>query len=121
MTLSARLRHSITFEKKIISRNAHGLINETWQIVDIPGVGLLENIPAQVLTGPGRDEAMQSGQKQTEVVARIRLRWFPGGIDPAWRIIWDGQLFNILGLAETDATARREYRIKCRAGKGKGG
>jgi len=121
MSLSARLRHTISFERKVISRNAHGLINETWETVDRPGIGLLKEIPAQVLTGPGRDETIQSGQKQSEVVARITLRWFPGGIDPAWRIIWDGQVFNILGLPETDATARREYRIKCRAGIGNGG
>jgi len=121
MSLSARLRHTITFEHKVMTRNAHGLINETWHIVDVPGMGLLENIPAQVLTGPGKDEAIQSGQKHAEVVARITVRWFPGGIDPAWRIRWDGQIFNILGLPETDASARREYRIKCRAGIGDGG
>jgi len=121
MSLAARLRHSITFEQKVIKRNAHGLINESWEVVHIPGIGLLKNIPAQVLTGPGRDEFQQAGQTQSEVVARITLRWFPGGINPAWRIIWDNQILNILGLPETDVTARREYRIKCRAGVGNGG
>ena len=73
------------------------------------------DVPAEVLTGPGR-EFLQSGQMQSDVAARIRVPWFPGGIDASWRVLWDGRVFDIKGDPDLDASGRREYRIKCKAG-----
>lgn len=74
---------------------------------------VLRSVPAQVLTGPGR-EFMQSGAVQSEVSARINIRWFPGLL-PTMRILWDGHTYNIHSI-ETDATGRREWRLKCTDG-----
>lgn len=114
-TLAPRLRHVVTFQEQVNDRNDDGVLTRAWATVAAPGVGLLEYVPAEVLTGPGRD-FIQSGQQQADVAARITCRWFPGGISPSWRILWDGQIFNIQGAPDTDATGRREYRIKCSAG-----
>jgi SPP1 family predicted phage head-tail adaptor len=73
----------------------------------------LENVPAEVLTGPGR-EFNAADAKQAETTARINLRWFPGLL-PDMRIRWEGQRYDILSI-ETDVTARKEYRLRCKQG-----
>ena len=45
----------------------------------------LEDVPAEVLTGPGR-EFVQSGKTQGEIAARINCGWFPG-LPQGWRIV----------------------------------
>lgn len=71
----------------------------------------LDSVPAEVMTGPGR-EMHAAGTKLAETAARINMRWFPG-LSPAMRILWDGHTFDILSI-ETDLTARREYRLRCK-------
>lgn len=77
-------------------------------------------VPAEVLTGPGR-EFVASSAKQAEATARINLRWFP--VDRLelcrWRVLWDGRIYNIVS-AETDLTARREWRLRCEDGPSRG-
>lgn len=105
--LSYRLRHRINVQQLIETTDPiTGALTRTWETI-------LFNVPAEVLTGPGR-EFVQSGATQGELAARINTRWFPG-LTQKMRIEWDGTMFNIISI-ETDATARREYRIKCKAG-----
>ena len=115
--LAARLRHRITFQEQITVRDSEGVSSTTWETVelDVPGwTGIqLADVAAEVLTGPGR-EFQASGQVQAELAARITCRWFPG-LSASWRILWDGQVFNV-GSWETDVTGRREYRIRCTVG-----
>lgn len=118
-TLSPRLRHAITFQEQQSTRDEDGRETIAWAAVTVPGVGQLVDVPAEVLTGAGR-EFIQSGQQQADVAARITCRWFPGGIRSDWRVLWDGIVLNIQGLPETDATSRREYRFKCSAGVNEG-
>lgn len=73
----------------------------------------LSAVPAEVLTGPGREQ-IAAGVKHSEVAARINLRWFPG-LQSSWRVLWDGEVFAITGKS-TDATARREWRLVCSSG-----
>lgn len=108
--MAGKYRHRIAFQRQITARDDDGVLTVSWDTV--PGLG---DVPAAVLTGPGR-EAVQSGQMQSNVAARIQCMWFPGGIDASWRIIWGDQVFAILGIPDMDATARREYRITCSAG-----
>lgn len=107
--LAHRLRHRITIQKpdRIQDPNTGAMING-WATVE----GMTA-VPAEVLTGPGR-EFRASGAVQAETAARINLRWFPGLLE-SWRILWDGKTFDI-GSIETDATGRREYRLVCKAG-----
>lgn len=121
--LSPRLRHRITFQEQVESRDSEGVLTVTWENVWLDSDTELVDVPAEVLTGPGR-EFNATGQVHAETSARINLRWFPG-LDPTWRILWDGEfdsdniysgeVYNI-GSIEMDTTARREYRLRCTAG-----
>lgn len=116
--LANRLRHRVAVEEFTATQDPiTGAIAEGWQAVTLPSGTVLSSVPAEVLTGGGR-EFNQSGTVQAEVSARINMRWFPG-LTQAMRIVWDGNIYNI-GSIETDATARREYRLRCTAGVNEG-
>lgn len=109
--LASRLRHRIEFQELVEEQdNETGAVVQSWQTAYLDSDTLLDSVPAEVLTGPGR-EFRNSGTTQAETTARINLRWFPGLL-ATWRILWDGRIFNIQSI-ETDATARREYRLRC--------
>ncbi len=109
--LSNRLRHRIEFQELVEEQDSEtGAIVSTWATAQLNSDTILDSVPAEVLTGPGR-EFRESGTTQAETSARINIRWFPG-LSPEWRILWDGRIYNITSI-ETDATARREYRIRC--------
>ena len=111
---SSRLRHRIEFQDLAEEQDSEtGESVLLWQTAMIDSDTLLDSVPAEVLTGPGR-EFRESGTTQAETTARINLRWFPG-LSPEWRILWDDKIFNIVSI-ETDATARREYRLRCKDG-----
>ena len=81
---------------------------------------VLEDVPAEVLTGPGR-EFQGGAATQSETAVRINLRWFPASEREmaAWRILWDGRVYNITS-ADTDSTARREWRLRATDGPSEG-
>jgi len=118
-----KYRHRITFQEQVETRDSEGALSLDWQNVWLDSETELADVPAEVLLGAGR-EFNASGKVQAETAARINLRWFPG-LQESWRILWDGEfdsdnkysgsIFNI-GAIETDATARREYRLRCTAG-----
>lgn len=112
--LANRLRHRVAVQELIETQNSTtGAVTRAWENVLLDSSTELDAVPAEVLTGPGR-EFMQSGSTQNEIAARINLRWFPG-LTQKMRIVWDGNVYNIQSI-ETDVTARREYRLKCIAG-----
>jgi len=112
-TLGPRLRHRITFQEQTAERDSDGVLQVGWANAWLDSDTELEGVPAEVLTGPGR-EAVMSGQVNADIAARITCRWFPG-LKQSWRILWDGQVFNIATI-DTDLTGRREWRIKATAG-----
>jgi SPP1 family predicted phage head-tail adaptor len=105
--LAQRLRHRVDIDEQIeevaSSGEPLGFVWQNW----------LANVPAEVLTGPGR-EFSAANAKQAETTARITLRWF-AGLTQAHRIRWDGHVYAITGL-ETDATGRMEWRVVCEDG-----
>jgi len=111
--LAPRLRHRITFQEQVETRDSEGVLTVSWENAWLDSDTELVDVPAEVLTGAGR-EFNASGQVQAETTARITLRWF-NGLVPTWRILWDGHVYNI-GSIETDATARREWRLRCTGG-----
>ena len=112
--LANRLRHRVAVQELVETQNSTtGAVTRAWENVLLDSSTELDAVPAEVLTGPGR-EFMQSGSTQNEIAARINLRWFPG-LTQKMRIVWDGNVYNIQSI-ETDVTARREYRLKCIAG-----
>lgn len=111
--LGRRLRHRIAIEEPIAAQDARtGEITVRWQVVTRGGVRL-NSVPAEVLTGPGREFAT-AGAEQADTSARITVRWFRG-LTQQMRIVWDGDTYNIVSVA-TDRTGRRDYRIVCRHG-----
>ena len=115
--LSARLRHRVEFQEQTTVVDSEGREILSWDTVALDSETLLDSVPAEVLTGPGR-EFIQSGQKQATTAARINVRWFPG-LMLSWRILWDGRTYGI-ETAETDVTGRREWRIRCTEGANNG-
>lgn len=105
--LAYRLRHRVTIQELVeVQNTTTGAVTREWE-------DFLADIPAEVLTGAGR-EFVQSGATQSEIAARINMRWFPG-LTQKHRIVWDTNIYNILSI-ETDMTGRQEYRLKCKAG-----
>lgn len=108
--LAHRLRHRIEIQQLVEDQDSEtGATVFSWVTVMLNNV-TLNNVPAEVLTGPGR-EFSEAGATQAETSARINIRWFPGLL-PTWRILWDGKTYNITSI-ETDITSRQEYRLRC--------
>lgn len=118
MSLAARMRHRINFEMQQESKDAQGRSSVQWVDAVIETGEVMTEVPAEVLTGPGR-EFLTSGQLQTQIDARITCRWFPG-LMGSWRVVWDDVVYSILWW-ETDPTSRRELRIRCQLGVNDGG
>lgn len=107
MTLAARLRHRVTIERRVDSVDSEtGATVYQWQPI-------ATNVPAEVLTGPGR-ELRAAGGRYAEADARMTLRMF-NEVRATDRVIWLGVAYNIISI-ETDRTATREYRLVCKAG-----
>jgi len=105
--LSARLRQRITLQQQDQEQDSEtGGVTHTW-------VDVYTSVPAEVLTGPGR-EFRESAATQSETTARITIRWFD--VDRiamyAWRVLWDGRVYNVHSV-DTDLTGRREWRLRC--------
>ena len=116
--LAHRLRHRVAFQRQENMQDPDtGDLVTTWVPATLASGAALSSVPAEVLTGAGR-EFIGSGTVNSETTARINLRWFPGLL-PSWRVEWDGRLFDIQSI-ETDATARQEYRLRCVDGPSKG-
>lgn len=112
--LSHRLRHRVTIQEQVETQDSNtGAVSVAWENVWLDSNTELENIHAEVLTGAGK-EMIEGAARQGEIAARINMRWFPG-LTLAMRVLWDGNVYNIKSI-ETDATARREYRLRCTAG-----
>lgn len=108
------MRHRIAFQQQEHQQDSEtGDDVVVWVDVVLADGTSLASVPAEVLTGPGR-EFQASAATQGEVVARINLRWFPG-LQQTWRVLWEGQTFNISSI-ETDITAREEWRLRCESG-----
>lgn len=106
-----RYRHRIAIqEKSEVQDPDTGDISFEWTPLQL-NKAPLNDVPAEVLTGPGR-EFIAANARQAETTARINLRWFPG-LKETHRIVWDGRYFEIISI-ELDATARREYRLRCK-------
>jgi SPP1 family predicted phage head-tail adaptor len=102
-----RYRHRVDIEEKVEEQDSEtGALIYEW-------VEFMGSVPAEVLTGPGR-EPHQADTKLAETTARINMPWF-AGLLPTMRILWDGKVFDIVSI-ETDATARRQYRVRVKDG-----
>lgn len=116
--LAYRLRHRVAIQEKANSRNLEtGAVGPTWSNVFLDSNTELDQVPAEVLLGPGR-ESVASAADQAAIDARINLRWFEG-LTQHMRILWDGRVFNIHSM-EADRTGRQEWRLRCTSGVNEG-
>lgn len=118
--LAHRLRHRVTFQELVVEKDSDGFRSEIWRNVWLDSDTELAGVPAEVLTGPGK-EFVGSAAVQSDTAARINLRWFPIGqaVLAKWRVLWDGRIYNI-HTSDTDATGRREWRLRCVDGPSQG-
>lgn len=114
---AGKYRHRITIEQPFDEADSDGRRVIVWQTLYLDSDTPLENIPAEVLLGPGR-ENIASQSKQSSIDARINFRWFPG-LTQDMRIVADNRIYNIEGL-ESDSTGRLEWRCKCVTGVNEG-
>lgn len=106
-----RLRHRVLIQEPVEAQDpVTGEITVTWTTITDQEGNPLGAVPAEVLTGPGR-EFYQSGAEQADTMARINIRWFDG-LTQKMRIVWDGRIYNIKSY-DTDITGRREWRLRC--------
>lgn len=111
--LAHQYRHRVEIQEKVEEQDSEGAVTYTWQTLYLDTDTPLSSVPANVMTGAGR-EALVADAKTAETSARINLRWF-SGLLPTHRIVWDGKNYDILSI-ETDLSARRQYRLRCREG-----
>lgn len=106
--MTPRLRHRVTVESFAIVRNTEGDRSQVW-------IPLLINEPAEVLTGAGKEQ-VAAGQPQSNITARVTMRWRPELVEPhGRRVLHDGAVFHV----ETwyaDITGRRWITLVCSAG-----
>lgn len=113
--LAYRLRHRVTFQRQENTRDPNtGARNTAWVTALLADGTSLQDVAAEVLTGPGRQK-MAAGAQQETAALRVNCRYFEG-LEPTWRIIWQGRVYPIIGMPEMDATAAREWRIACSGG-----
>lgn len=114
-----KYRHRISVERKVETQDpTTGEVSHTWEPLTLSSDVTTAAVPAQCLTGPGR-EARLSGAPQAAATLRVTCRWFPGLLQTD-RVVWQSVAYDIAGI-ETDATGRREYRITCTGGLNDGG
>ncbi|UXC34783.1 phage head closure protein [Cupriavidus gilardii] len=116
--LAYRLRHRVTFQRQVHAQDpGTGADIVAWQDAVLPSGAPLVDVPAEVLTGAGK-EFVSAATKNVDTTARINLRWFPG-LEQDWRVLWDGRVYDIQSI-ETDVTGRREWRLRCVDGPSEG-
>lgn len=106
-SLSPRLRHRITIQSVTVSRDSvTGFVGKVW-------VAFASDVPAEVLTGAGR-EATALGQQINTIAARITIRWIPGVVK-GMRVLHGSDIYHV-ATQHTDATGRRWLTLVCTIG-----
>jgi SPP1 family predicted phage head-tail adaptor len=96
-----RLRERVTIQQATATRNRIGETVQTW--------GTFAEVWASVEGLSGR-EVLQSGQQQTEVTHRVRMRYVDG-MTQQMRLSWRGRILEITSLLEHNN--RTEHELLC--------
>lgn len=96
-----RLRERVTIQQATATRNRIGETVQTW--------GTFAEVWASVEGLSGR-EVLQSGQQQTEVTHRVRMRYVTG-LTQQMRLSWRGRTLEITSLLEH--ANRTEHELLC--------
>lgn len=100
MIPAGRLRHRITLQRQVVTRDEDGNTFTEW----VPWV---EHIPAEIVDLSARD-LIAAGAKQAEVTSRIRIRYLPGVLTSMRAVDDDmGTIYTLVGII-ADANSGRE-------------
>ena len=99
---SGMLRHRVTIEQKVPTRDTFGGEVETWTLV--------ATVWASVEPLQGR-EYLAARQLQAELTTRIRIRRRTG-ILPQMRVVWGSHTYDIQAVIEPES-GRRELQLMC--------
>lgn len=96
-----RMRERVVVQRATESRNAIGESVQTW-------TDLVERWAS--VEGLSSREVLQTGQQQTEVTHRVRMRYVEG-LTQQMRISWRGRILEITSLLEHGN--RSEHELLC--------
>jgi len=98
MSIAAgRLRHRVDIEDLVTAQDSHGDITQTWQ-------SFAESVPAAVEPLSAR-ELVQAQAVQSEVSARIVIRYRPG-VKATMRIVKGSTVYRIHGVLQDKDSGR---------------
>ena len=96
-----RLRERVTIQSATEARNSIGEVVQTWSTFGEAWASV---------DGLSSREVLQSGQQQTEVTHRVRLRYVDG-LTQQMRLSWRGRTLEITSLLEH--ANRTEHELLC--------
>lgn len=101
-TTSSRLKHRLTLQQEVQTPDGSGGYEKSWtDVVDL----WAEILPITSSgSGNGRSsgrETFVAGQIQAEISHRILLR-YQDGVTPAMRLLYDGRIFHIKYVANSE-------------------
>jgi head-tail adaptor len=108
--ITHRLRHRVSFWQKVAVRDVDGMVDESWSMIED-----LENVPAEVLTGPGR-ESVPADQPISTVAARITVRYLSQLASPYGLRITHGDDIYHVETFHADATGMKQITMVCSKG-----
>ena len=100
---AGRLRHRVTLQRKVVTRDAYGGEVITW--TDVATVWAA----VEPLRGRELEAAAQAG---AELSARIVMR-YRSDVVPEWRVAWDGHVYDIEAVVDVDGR-HRTLELRCR-------
>ena len=94
-----RLRHRVAIEQRVETPDVNGDLVTSWAPV-------ADEVPAEIVPLSAR-ELMAAQATQSEVSARITIRW-RSGLKASMRIrrLDDGRVYNIAGIVEDNCSGR---------------
>jgi len=96
-----KMRERVTIERATATRNSIGESVQTWSTFAERWASV---------EGLSSREVLQSGQQQTEVSHRVRMRYLPG-LAQTMRLKWRGRTLEITSLLEHGN--RTEHELLC--------
>lgn len=99
---AGKLRHRVTIQQLVGTRDVDGAVVPTWQNV--------KTVWGAVEPLRGR-EFVEAAQLQEEITTRVRIR-YRSGIVPAMRVLWGGFIYDIRAVVHVE-TRFREMHLMC--------
>jgi SPP1 family predicted phage head-tail adaptor len=99
---AGELRHRITVQKKVVTRDTYGAETITWTTHC--------KAYAAILPLVGR-EFLEARQTQAEMITKMRIR-YQAGIEPEMRVLWGSRTYDIQSVIHVEER-QREIVLMC--------